>query len=209
MEISANFGLFILSVVFISLSGVMMPGPVTAVVVTEGHKNKNAGALVALGHGAVELPLIAVIYLGMGRYFELSAVKMSIGVLGGLMLMYMGIRMFQTARKPIIPEHPQSSYTPLVAGVMTTAANPYFFLWWATAGTLLTVTARNFGLVGLLALALSHWFCDLTWNFSVSRIVFKFKHFWGQRVQRVIFSVCAAILIAFGVGFVASAFWLF
>lgn len=207
VEIAMSLTLFLLSVVFISLSGVMMPGPVTAVTVTEGHRNKNAGALIALGHGAVELPLIAVIYLGLGHYFALSSVKMSLGLMGGLMLIYMGIQMLRVTRKTIGGYH-ESSYSPLLAGVITTAANPYFFLWWATIGAFLAVQAKSFGLVGLLTFALSHWLCDLAWNFSVSQIVFRFKHFWGQRVQRVIFQVCAAILIAFGGWFIISAFLL-
>ena len=44
---------FLLSVVFVSLSGVMMPGPVFAVTVAKGYRSKVAGVLIALGHGAI------------------------------------------------------------------------------------------------------------------------------------------------------------
>ncbi len=70
-----NLDLFLLSVVGMSLSGVMMPGPVTAVTVTKGYKDKNAGALIALGHGIIEFPLIAAIYLGFGQFFTSPGVK--------------------------------------------------------------------------------------------------------------------------------------
>jgi len=67
--------LFLGSVIAISLTGVMMPGPVTAVTVTKGAQRKGAGALVALGHGIVEIPLILVIYLGFANFLTLTGVK--------------------------------------------------------------------------------------------------------------------------------------
>jgi threonine/homoserine/homoserine lactone efflux protein len=59
-----EFLIFLVSVVFTSLSGVMVPGPVFAVTVAHGYKNKIAGALIALGHGAIEFPLMFLIFFG-------------------------------------------------------------------------------------------------------------------------------------------------
>jgi hypothetical protein len=39
--------IFLASVAVISLSGVMMPGPVTAVTIAKGRRSGNAGALIA------------------------------------------------------------------------------------------------------------------------------------------------------------------
>ena len=58
--------LFLGKVIMISLSGVMAPGPVTAVVIASGARNRYAGILMALGHGIVEFPLMIVIVLGAG-----------------------------------------------------------------------------------------------------------------------------------------------
>ena len=60
---------FLLSVVFVSLSGVMMPGPVFAVTVAKGYRSKVAGVLIALGHGAIEFPLMFLIYFGFTQFF--------------------------------------------------------------------------------------------------------------------------------------------
>ena len=53
---------FLLSVVVISLSGVMMPGPLFAVTVAKSYKSQLAGMQIALGHALVEIPLILFIY---------------------------------------------------------------------------------------------------------------------------------------------------
>ena len=95
MDPILNVPLFLFSVVIISLSGVMMPGPVMAVTIAKGRKSGNAGALIALGHGIIEIPLMVIIYLGFAQFFTDDAVRRLIGLIGGLMLGYMGIQMFK------------------------------------------------------------------------------------------------------------------
>ena len=58
MEVFTDFYFFLLSVVFISLSGVMTPGPLFVVTVAKALKDKIAGVLVSFGHGIMEFPLI-------------------------------------------------------------------------------------------------------------------------------------------------------
>ena len=54
MALITNEYLFFVSVVLISLSGVLMPGPLFAVTLKKAAKSKTAGALIAVGHGIVE-----------------------------------------------------------------------------------------------------------------------------------------------------------
>ena len=54
---------FILTVIFISLSGVLMPGPIFATAMSEGRSNKHAGIFIAGGHAIVEIPLIIILFL--------------------------------------------------------------------------------------------------------------------------------------------------
>lgn len=56
MEIITDFYLFMLSVVAISLSGVMSPGPLFAVTIAKASGDRKAGLLISLGHGVVEFP---------------------------------------------------------------------------------------------------------------------------------------------------------
>ena len=70
MDPLLNVLIFLASVAIISLSGVMMPGPVTAVTIAKGRESGNGGALIALGHGIIEIPLIVLIYLWVCGVFQ-------------------------------------------------------------------------------------------------------------------------------------------
>jgi len=59
---------FLLSVMVISLSGVMMPGLMFGVTLTKSLKSPWAGAQIALGHAVIEIPLILLIYFGFARF---------------------------------------------------------------------------------------------------------------------------------------------
>jgi threonine/homoserine/homoserine lactone efflux protein len=205
MEGVLNLSLFLVSVIFISMSAIMMPGPVFAVTIAKGHKDKNAGAFIALGHGIIEVPLILLIYLGFARFFTSDAIKMVIGLVGGTMLIFIGIQMYK-GRKSIAAESRELPYGSLTAGIITTSSNPYFFLWWGTIGTTLILTANTFGFIGFLLFALVHWFCDFIWSLFVSVATFRSKHLWNIRIHEIVFSVCSAILVIFGLRFIISVF---
>lgn len=198
-----NLGLFLLSVAIISLTGVMLPGPMTAATIAKGYRNKNAGALIALGHGVIELPLIAAMYLGIGHFLELPVVVNGIYIVGGVALFYLGFRMFRTAGDA--PEEvgglPASS---VVTGILVTGTNPAFYVWWITLGAALIAGAARFGVIGVVLLAVVHWPCDLVWSEFLSMGTFKSRKWWTEKVQRIVFSVCALVLLGFGAWFVFS-----
>lgn len=198
-----SLGLFLLSVAIISLTGVMLPGPMTAATIAKGYRNKNAGALIALGHGIIELPLIAAMYLGIGHFLGLSAVVNGIYIVGGVALFYLGFRMFRTAGDA--PEEvgglPASS---VVTGIVVTGTNPAFYVWWITLGAALIAGAARFGVIGVVLLAVVHWPCDLVWSEFLSMGTFKSRKWWTEKVQRIVFSVCALVLLGFGAWFVFS-----
>lgn len=194
-----------LSVIFVSLSGVMMPGPVFAVTVAKGYRKKIAGVLIALGHGVIEFPLMFLIYFGFTWFFASITVQKIISLVGGLILLYMGIQTFQVQRKKD-EEYEVSEHGAFVAGLLATSANPYFFLWWATIGATLISNASNLGFIGFLLLAVTHWSCDLLWDTFVSVTVFKSRRFWTKRTREIVFGFCFIILIYFGAWFVLSSF---
>ncbi len=200
------FGLlyFLISVVLLSLSGVMMPGAVFAITIVKGYRNKIAGVLIALGHGAVEFPLMFLIYLNFTWFFASTAVQKIMGVVGGLILIFMGIQIFRT-QKGKGEVYKDSGHGPFVAGFLATIANPYFFLWWATIGANLILNAVAFGLVGFLLLAITHWSCDLGWDTFVSVVVFKSRRFWTENVRKIVFGFCFMVLTGFGLWFIISA----
>ena len=203
MTETTSLPLFLVSIIAISLTGVMMPGPVTAVAVTKGIQHKKAGALIALGHGIIEFPLIALLYFGFARYFEFDGVRIAVGIIGGIVLVTMAVGMLKTS-PPDINAVRNERYNSVLAGLATTAANPYFFLWWATVGAALLAGAHEFGGVGVVAFGITHWLCDAAWLLLLTWLVFNSKKLWTERVHRVVFSICAVVLAGFGGWFVYS-----
>jgi threonine/homoserine/homoserine lactone efflux protein len=197
---------FLLEAASISLSGVLAPGPVTAVVVGKGSESPHAGALVALGHGIVEFPLIALVAWGIGTVFDAPVARTAIALVGGVLLVVMGIDMLRAARRTEV-EARQSERYPLLAGILLSAGNPFFLIWWATVGATLVARSLEFGVGGVLALALTHWSCDLGWCYFLSALSFKGGQFFGKRFQQVVFVLCGVFLLFFGGRYVVGAVW--
>jgi len=196
---------FLLGVVAISFSGAMTPGPVLAVAITNSYHSWKAGPLIAIGHGIVEIPLMFLIFFGLTRYLKVAWMKVLIGVIGGIILIYLGIKMIKDkAIQTKIKENP--SYNPLMGGIVTTAANPYFFIWWITIGSALILRSVEFGLKGFMIFIPTHWLCDLGWYFLVSLTIYKTRHLWGRKLHETLLGICGLVLLGFGVYFIVSVF---
>jgi len=204
-----SLGLFLLSAVGVSLTGVMLPGPMTAATIAKGYSDKHAGVWIAAGHAVIELPLIAVIYaviyFGFEHFFDSPQVERGIYLAGGLMLLYLGFRMFRATGKATdaVGGLPTSS---LLTGIVITGTNPAFYIWWATVGTALVIGAAKSGLAGVILLTIVHLPCDLAWSEFLSVSTYESRRWWTQKVRRIVFSVCALVLAGFGVWFCLSAF---
>jgi threonine/homoserine/homoserine lactone efflux protein len=202
---SQNFWFFILTTVAVSLSGVMLPGPLTAATIASGYRNKNAGLLIGIGHGIVEVPIIALIYFDFAAYLSIPIVRQVTGIAGGLLLITMGLMLLIKFKNPV-DSMDKLSYNPLITGILMTGGNPYFLLWWATVGITLITSAISFGIFGLLVFIILHLACDIGWDQILSLTVYKTKHLWSQNVQKTIFGICAVVLIGFGIYFGVSVF---
>jgi threonine/homoserine/homoserine lactone efflux protein len=193
----------IFSVIAISLSGVMLPGPMFAVTVAKSYRSPWAGAKIAIGHAIIEVPIILLIYYGFARFFQLDAVQLVLSLLGGGMLIWLGIGMFR-ARKEVVQSGKDLKYGAITAGIVMSAMNPLFLLWWATVGSMLVMKFVPFGTIGLPVLIITHWTCDLVWLSIVSFLIYRTKALWGNKFQEWIFIVCSLLLVGFGIWFLVS-----
>jgi threonine/homoserine/homoserine lactone efflux protein len=200
-----TFIVFMSQAVLISLSGVMAPGPVTAATLAAGTRNRHAGGLIALGHGIVEFPLMFLVMGGMGKLFEYPAMRIGIGLLGGLFLLIMGLQTFRAARQPGDPTAKYRQTNPLWIGVLLTGGNPYFLIWWATIGMALTGRALEFGAAAFAMFAVVHWLCDLVWLETLSLAAFKGSELMGKGAPRVVLGFCSIALIVIGATFIWDA----
>jgi threonine/homoserine/homoserine lactone efflux protein len=195
---------FILTIVGISLSGVMAPGPITAATLAAGAHRRHAGAWICAGHILVELPLVLLVAAGLGTLLRPPGVRAGIALVGGVLLILLGLQLLAGLRKSAIGTPASAECHPLWIGVVLSGANPYFLLWWATVGLTLTSRALDFGLLALGMFALIHWLCDLGWFEILSWGGFKGSQAFGRHSQTVLTVVCAAMLLGFGVKFICD-----
>jgi threonine/homoserine/homoserine lactone efflux protein len=193
----------IISVVVASLSGVMTPGPMFAVTVAKSYRSPWAGAKMSIGHAIVEVPLILLIYFGFARLFSYTAVQIVLSLLGGAVFVWMAIGMFRS-RREVVQTGRDLRYGAVMAGIVTSAINPFFLLWWATAGSMLVMKVMQYGTAGLPVFILSHWTCDLVWLSIVSFAIYRTKTLWGPKLQTGIFIICSLLLLGFGGWYIAS-----
>ncbi|MFZ1935186.1 MAG: LysE family transporter [Thermoguttaceae bacterium] len=196
---------FLLSAVAISLSGVMAPGPITAATLAAGARSRHAGALIALGHAVVEMPLILLLAAGIGTFFRSPTVKSGIGLAGGGVLVLMGIQLLFSLRQPKTESQAAVQRRPFITGIVLTGANPYFLFWWATVGLALATQAVEYGAAVLLAFGVIHWLCDLVWLEVLSVAGFQGSQAFGLRSEKLISVVCAVVLFGFGLKFLYEA----
>lgn len=193
----------LLSLVVISFSGVMMPGPMFAVTMAKSYKSPWAGTWISLGHAVIEVPLILLIYFGFARFFQETPVQVTVSVLGGGVIIWLGIGMFRT-RSVVIEKGTDRSYNAFTAGILMSGLNPFFLLWWTTVGSMLIMRFLSSGATGLTTFILTHWLCDLIWLSFVSVLVYRTHALWGQKLQAIIFIGCSLLLIGFGGWFMVS-----
>ena len=193
----------LLSVVVISLSGVMMPGPMTAVTLAKSYKSPWAGTQISLGHAVIEVPLILLIYLGFAQFFQNDMVRLVLSVLGSGMILWLGIIMFR-ARVEVVQKGKDLPYNAFTAGILTSVFNPFFLLWWATIGSMLIMRILEFGTMGLIVFIIVHWLCDLFWLSFVSVVIYRTHSLWGRKLQEGLFIACSLLLIGFGLWFLIS-----
>jgi len=195
----------------ISLSGVLMPGPVSAIAISEGvRRGLAAGPLITAGHAAAEIVMLGVLAIGFTQVLKQPSVVGTIGVLGGLVLLWMGWRIVSTARHNAFELAPgearlRSGLSLVRAGVLTTVGNPYWLLWWLTVGASYFVLFSRFGWVALVAVFYAgHTMLDLAWNSFLALVVGSGRRRIPPGVYRAVLGACGVFVMAMSAYFVLS-----
>ncbi len=218
----------------VGFSGAMMPGPMLTVTISESaRRGFIAGPLVTLGHAVLELVLTMALVGGLSAFLTTGVVFRVVAVLGGAFLIYMGCGMVKDARAgtisvnlPVSPVPKAVSGNaswdgpdgvpagtagggtarlhPVAAGILTSASNPYWTLWWATVGLGYITLSLRHGYAGLASFFTGHILADLVWFGLVAAAVAGGRKFLSDGIYRVIILVCGVFLVALGGYFIYS-----
>jgi len=185
----------------VALSGALMPGPLLTLTVGEAARRGFwAGPLIILGHALLELALVLLLLAGVGVWLHRPLILGLVGLVGAVMLAWMGLSLFKASRHSSLSfdPHEASGLNPVVAGVLMSAANPYWLIWWLTIGLGYVMFSMTYGLLGVALFFIGHILADFAWYTLVSGAVAQGRRFISDRVYRGFLAGCAVFLIGFG-----------
>lgn len=200
-----------LSALTVGFSGAMMPGSLLTYTIRQSlSSGPRSGFIITLGHALLELVLIVLIFFGFDTLLKSETAQAVIGIAGGALLICMGAGMIiHAVKNDLSMETDQKSSiakSMFLSGVVISAANPYFLLWWAVIGLGFVMQAFNsFGYPGVIVYFFGHILADFILYGAVSVIVGTTRRFIKEKPYRVVIALLGGVLIFFGGSFVYGA----
>lgn len=205
----------------VSLTGALSPGPLTTLAVREGvRRGFWAGPVLAFGHGAIELPLVVGLALGLDQLLDSDVVTAAVAVMGGLFLIWLGTQTALSApRQELRIEGEAGSAAeggaargvgvPSAAGLaaqglVVSVSNPFWLAWWATIGAAYIVKALDQGVAGVASFYSAHILTDLGWLSVIAFVLASGRRIMSRRAYQAVLGACGLLLIALGGWFLAS-----
>ena len=195
----------------VGFSGAMMPGSLLTYTIRQSLKEgPKVGFIVIVGHALLELALIIGIFLGLDMVLKSDAAQITIGLIGGILLCYIGADMIVKAARGKVSvdmnAQGKNSDRIMLSGALLSMANPYFLLWWAVIGLgFLTQAYRDFAAWGVAIYFAGHITADFAWYGLISTVVGTTRKFIKEKPYRIIIMVLGGLLIFFGARFLIDA----
>lgn len=191
----------------IALSGALMPGPLLTVTVSESsRRGAIAGPMMIFGHSLLELSLIIGLLSGLAPILLRDDVFIFISFFGGMVLLWMGGTMLRTLPKLSLDNQSggEKAKNLVVAGIVLSALNPYWLLWWASIGLGYIMHSLKWGILGIVAFFFGHILADFAWYALVSFGIARGKRFFSNTAYRRLIGGCAVFLLVFSCWFIYS-----
>jgi len=200
---------FVTTIILVTGSGALAPGPLFLENLSHGARSgAKSGLVFSLAHNVVEFTLVMLLALGLLTFVHTSAVKNFIGIIGGIVLIAFGMMQIRSSVTTRFGEGRQaktSSGRLFLLGLVLTALNPFFIVWWFTAGSQLIIMALEFAsLAGVVLMYLCHVWMDYLWLTVTAHFAKVGLNFAGLRWYRLLITIFGAILIYFGITFLLS-----
>jgi threonine/homoserine/homoserine lactone efflux protein len=198
---------FAILVIIISASGVMSPGPLFAANITYGlREGVKSGIKIAIGHSIVELPLVILLGIGVFSLEIFPEFRTIISIFGAITLfVFAGIQI-----KTILEKNKNISIKPkqgpIVTGILLSALNPFFIVWWLTIGfKLISDAMLIWAFAGILIVFVFHIWMDFAWLGITAFLASKSRKIISNRNYKIMILVLSLTLIYFGITFLMDA----
>lgn len=204
---------FVVTVILVTFSGALAPGPLFFANISKGVElGAKSGLIFAVAHTLVEFSLVMLLSFGL---FAINSelVRVAIGIAGGVVLMGFGLMQVYSSLRPKQEATEEkadapkkaSSFHLLLLGLALTGLNPYFIVWWLTAGAQLIVIALEFAsLAGVLFMYLCHVWMDYVWLATTAHLAKTGMKVIGLKSYRVLMGMFGLVLVYFGLSFLIN-----
>ena len=197
---------FAVTVVLISVSGALAPGPLFFVTVSHGIKSgTKSGIIFSIAHSLVEFTLVMLLALGLLSVANEPAAMLVVGVAGGGALIVFGaiqIRGSFSYKAEETKTGQGATRNLFLIGLALTGLNPYFIVWWLTIGaTLIFISLEFAGLAGVVFMFVCHVWVDYAWLILVSALAKRGAKILQFKWYRILMAVFGLVLIYFGFSF--------
>ncbi len=201
---------FIATVVVVTASGALAPGPLFFTNIAHGTRSGAKGGFAfSVGHTIFELSLVLFLAFTLQIVINEPLITVVVGAVGGAALLVFGflqIREALASKSLAVGETGIKARNALVLGTLFTGLNPYFIIWWLTVGITLIVNALVLAsFAGVLIMYVSHVWMDYAWLIGTAYLARRGTSLIGGRGYRVVMVIFGAILILFGLYFLVSA----
>ncbi len=201
-----------LQIILVSASGVLTPGPLFFVnLALSKYGGFWSGIKIAIGHTIVELPLIILYSLPFivltfpSTIFSMLKV---ISIIGGVSLIVFGIfyvvRTLSKNNNLTATTKPCRIENPILAGILFTGVNPFFFMWWISIGVkLISDSLQLLGYpLGLVFLFFVHIWMDYAWLGLSSYFTSRGIKIVGSQYHKFIIILLTLPLFYYGINFI-------
>jgi len=197
---------FAVTVIILSISGALYPGPLFFVTVSHGIKSgTKSGIIFSIAHSLIEFALVMLLALGLLSVANEPTAMLVVGVAGGVALIVFGAIQIRGSfsYKPDEPKAGRgATRSLLLVGLALTGLNPYFIVWWLTIGANLIFIALEFAsLAGVVFMYVCHVWVDYVWLILVAALAKRGAKILRFKWYRVLMAVFGLVLIYFGFSF--------
>ncbi len=198
---------FAITVIILTTSGALAPGPLFFVTISHGIKSgTKSGIIFSITHTMIEFSLVFFLALGLLSIANQPIIKFTVGFAGGAVLVVFGFLQVRSSFliKNNKTESERGAFRKLfLIGLALTGLNPYFVIWWLTIGANLILLSLEFaGLGGVLFMYACHVWVDYVWLILLSALAKKGNKILKHRWYRLVIAIFGIILILFGFSFI-------
>ncbi|MCP4214835.1 MAG: LysE family transporter [bacterium] len=209
--------IFVLSFL-LALTGAIMPGPLLTYTIIQSAGPNPRGYLtgfwVITGHAILESVIIIALLSGFSHVLKNINVLRVIGVTGGAILVYLGFCIVRDVYLDKIPTDFMDTEpgavdrrktfgldNRIIGGITVSMSNPYWWVWWATAGfaSMLRFDVSFDSWPNLLAFFLGHEAGDLIWYMLISTLSFFGLKRLNKRGYYGVLVFCGIFMAVFGI----------